>query len=340
MLFDGAPGRERRIGESLPGAAVQLLRKAGFTPSARHHALSGAISAWGDPTPVVVDHFVHPHGAGLRLDRAAFDLELRAWAAEAGVKIRPAYVGAIDCRADEIGLIAIDGENVRAAFLVDASGQSSFGARKLGALRQPEASLFAVHGEIAASPSSCACTIVASTTNGWWYAVGLPGGALLASFHCDVDHARWLLRHPSHWLATLKAVPLVHEHFPIAIEQPPPLTIASAASAGVSLSCGDRWLAVGDAARSFDPVTSYGLLSAVHDGIAGAAAVVAATSGQKDVLETFVRRRARRYLHVERQCRDLYRNESRWPEAPFWARRQHREVKNYGDDIRGNRRHA
>lgn len=340
VVFDGAARREDRIGESLSGAAVQLLRQVGFVPSPRHSALDGGISVWGEPTPIVVDYFARPHGAGLRLDRPSFDLELRRWAREAGCEQRSAFVGALDDRAGTgATVLTSDAEYVRADFVVDASGQSSFAARKFGAVRSTRQSLFAVYGVVAATTVSCACTLVASAADGWWYAVALPRGGLLASFHCDIDHARRLARNPAAWLAGLKDVPTVGERFGVATEDPPQLAIANAASAGLDASLGDRWLAIGDAARSFDPVTSFGLLSAIHDGVEGAGAVLGALSGDKAALRDFVRRRTARHTQIERQCRDLYRDEKRWLNAPFWAWRQQREA-NHGDDLRGNRQHA
>ena len=85
---------------------------------------------------------------------------------------------------------------------------------------------------------------------------------------------------------------------------------------------GDRWLAVGDAASAFDPLSSKGIANALYTGIKGAEAVLAARTGDATALS--------RYAEHIREIHRVYRGhlaafygmERRWPDAPFWRRRQ------------------
>jgi flavin-dependent dehydrogenase len=87
-------------------------------------------------------------------------------------------------------------------------------------------------------------------------------------------------------------------------------------------TAGDKWLAVGDAAISFDPLSSQGLLNALFTGLAGAEAADRHLQG--DALSLL------EYQQVIGGIGDAYRQhldfyygiEGRWPNAPFWQRRQ------------------
>src|SRR5579863_3562377 len=48
---------------------------------------------------------------------------------------------------------------------------------------------------------------------------------------------------------------------------------------------GERWIAAGDAAQSFDPLSSQGIMTAIVGGNNAAAALVAAHSTESSVLE-------------------------------------------------------
>ncbi|MFB9981030.1 NAD(P)/FAD-dependent oxidoreductase [Mesorhizobium kowhaii] len=337
VLLDRPPSREHRIGESLPGSALHLLRNSGFVPSATHIALKGSISVWGGPTPLMEDHFGHPFGAGLRLDRALFDIELRAWAQNNGADLVHETIRLIRRDGSEQFLLETNGgRQVGSRYVVDASGRSAFAARRLGAEHQGHQTLFAVYGMLPVRDARCARTVVVATCEGWWYAVVVPGDRLLASFHCDPRHARWLLRNAGAWLEHLKAVPMIAEQFGICTGEPPTLAIADASSRSLDHCQGDGWLAIGDAVRAFDPLTSQGLYAAIQDGIDGAEAVTASFSGNHEQLGAFIKRRAARHASIERRRRQVYLAEDRWAETPFWTLRQNQVGRdNY---LQGSRR--
>jgi flavin-dependent dehydrogenase len=95
----------------------------------------------------------------------------------------------------------------------------------------------------------------------------------------------------------------------------------AAHSAILEPSARESWLAVGDAAISFDPLSSQGLLNALFTGLAAAEAADRHLRGDALSLSA--------YPPIIRGIRDAYRRhlafcytiETRWPEAPFWQRR-------------------
>jgi flavin-dependent dehydrogenase len=84
---------------------------------------------------------------------------------------------------------------------------------------------------------------------------------------------------------------------------------------------GDGWLAVGDAAVAYDPLSSYGVASAMGSGFYAGNAIADLLAGREEARLA--------YLDVmQRACgacldaqREAYSWERRWPEAPFWRRR-------------------
>jgi flavin-dependent dehydrogenase len=95
-----------------------------------------------------------------------------------------------------------------------------------------------------------------------------------------------------------------------------PLVVA-AGTAHLEPPCGDGWLAAGDAAASFDPLSSQGILTAVLMGSEAARCV--------DDPSAFAARYRAIVTHHETEQRAIYQREERWPTAPFWTRRQHRQ---------------
>ncbi len=82
---------------------------------------------------------------------------------------------------------------------------------------------------------------------------------------------------------------------------------------------GRHWLALGDAAVSFDPLSSHGITNAIYTAQLAAATIGAARSGRGEgalrEYEATLTAIFEQYL----QSKDrLYRQERRWPNAPFW----------------------
>ena len=84
---------------------------------------------------------------------------------------------------------------------------------------------------------------------------------------------------------------------------------------------GDGWLAAGDAALSFDPLSSQGLFNALYTGLASAEAADRALSGDGSALSDYAARLAEIDAVYRRNLRAWYELERRWPDQEFWRRR-------------------
>ena len=101
--------------------------------------------------------------------------------------------------------------------------------------------------------------------------------------------------------------------------EPPHVTAAQ--SATLTPPTGDSWLAAGDAALSFDPLSSQGLFHALYTGLASAEAADRALSGDGSALSVYAASLAEIDAAYRRNLTACYGLERRWPDQEFWRRR-------------------
>jgi flavin-dependent dehydrogenase len=152
--------------------------------------------------------------------------------------------------------------------------------------------------------------------DGWWYAARLPGGRLSV-----VRFAEGAVREPEPFLGALREA----RHVAALLEgdgwrwvRPP--SAWPAHSARLEQVCGPGWFAVGDAAGCFDPLSSYGIGSAMGTGFYAAQALVDAWRGEPETGEAYRWLLEDRYQRYLATLGERYSAVSRWPEAPFWSR--------------------
>jgi len=330
LLVDGGGGAGR-VGEALPPAARPLLRELGVLERVRragHLRCPGNVALWGAPVPVVHDFLLDPHGCGWHLDRARFDRDLQAAAEQAGARLaRATRAVAVDKagRGWRVRLRHAGEERLaRSRWLIDASGRGSVFARRLGAVRRCDDRLLAfVACWRPAAPDRDARTWIEAAPDGWWYSARSPSGARLTAYHTDADlAARDALRSARGLLAHLAQSPHLHALLASCrgeIDGRPRGVDAS--SGRLDRATGDGWLAVGDAAASFDPLSSQGLLNALYTGLKGAEALHRALAGEGSGLLAYEDRLRRVYRTYLARRTSFYAAEGRWPGRTFWRRR-------------------
>jgi flavin-dependent dehydrogenase len=214
------------------------------------------------------------------------------------------------------------GRTVEASVVIDATGRNASFATRQGAGRVVDDRLAGVAVSFAAPNDVCdTTTLVEAQEDGWWYSAAIPGGRVIVAWMSDADLIRRDgLKEPSRWLERLRASRETSARLE-RCEPQWPAGVWSARSQRLAGVCGDRWIAVGDAASAFDPLSSAGVLKALYTGKIGAFAVLDLLRGEP---AGFARYRA----HVEREyARYLetrswfYAQEQRWPGAEFWRRR-------------------
>jgi flavin-dependent dehydrogenase len=319
VLIDKLAAPDWKAGEGLPPEARPLLDRWGLWTrfvSAGHLPCPTYVSVWGAPVPVAHPALFNPYGDGWHLDRVRFDAMLAEAAVQAGAPlVRPAEVVRYD-RTGRGWLLDLGPcEEISTAFLVDATGRSGWLARRLGAERHQSDRLVAACCVFAGADGDPS-TLVESVPTGWWYTARVPGARRVVMYLSDSDLPEMRsARSREGWLTLLQQT----RHVGLLAAGRPLLLGPRLAPAGTTYLAnpvGDGWLAVGDAAAAFDPLSSQGIISALAGGRAAAAAIAAADWGTYRAHLSAVLARYRQ------QRTRYYGMERRWPVEPFWRRRQ------------------
>jgi flavin-dependent dehydrogenase len=333
VLLERADGERRSLGESLPPAAGRLLRQVfgGNTAldESTHPASFGSRAAWGSDVVVSNDFVLDPAGQGWRLDRARFDASLRDVAARLGVDIRTgSELTSLTPTADG-WLLELPTGPIEAGMVVDATGRAAVVARAAGAHRHPVDHLVAavayfspldtVDADVDADVD--ATTLVEAVEAGWWYTSRLPDGLRIFAFLTDGD----LLdgrgyRSGDTWVTGLRATRHLGELCDGYRMCGSP-TLVAADTADLDTVFGTRWIATGDAAASFDPLSSLGILTAVDFGAAAGSAAVALRDGNIGPAADYATRVGNHFRAYLAERQRVYAAETRWPSSPFWQRR-------------------
>ncbi|WP_307853408.1 FAD-dependent monooxygenase [Kitasatospora sp. RG8] len=343
-----------KIGESLPPAARPLLRDLGLLEgflAAGHPASTGTYSAWGSPALHGSSHLFDPNGHGWHLDRLRFDAFLRDAAVAAGAELRRATVLAqpgegLIVREHDTGTVA----ELRGRWTVDATGRRCVIGRRRGRRHRQDrlVAAYAVlpgrhpadragtedgarraHREDAAHRSGPedaeARTLVEAAPDGWWYTTRVPAGRLVAHL-TDPDLADPSLRTPQgfwHGITRTDHVRRRLDSYDPATTPVPRWTPAHGVRLGPA--AGPGWVAAGDAALAFDPLSSQGILTALLTGARAGQAVAACLAAPGRAAHALAD-----YTAFLGGVADAYRRnhayaydqERRWPLSPFWQRRR------------------
>jgi flavin-dependent dehydrogenase len=315
-LFESTGFDGERYGETLPPEISPLLRELGVFDEFR--ALgplesTGMVSVWGGP-PHEQDYLRNPHGPGWHVDRNRFDAMLCRQAAAAGAlcfeRCR-AQVSGRDTGGWYVGEIG-------ARVLVDAAGRNGLRIGPDGE-RETEDRLLGIvlHLVHAGGAPPDLRTYVESAPAGWWYSAPLPQGETIAMFFTDCD---------------------VYARDGIVLEEQlgdGSLTrgrlhgadVVSTRTVYVSSSCrkaivGDAWLAVGDSASSYDPLSGRGIFKALRQGTNAAIAVDGFLRGEPGLLTEYAALVRGEFETYVGRRREHYAAERRWTGMEFWERRR------------------
>jgi flavin-dependent dehydrogenase len=332
---DGGP----RIGESIPPDTRLLFARLGLWEdfvAEKHEPCLGSCASWGDDELGYNDFLFNPHGTGWHLDRRRFDVFLARKAAASGAVVEGAT------RFDGAGRVGREGfvlrlthggngaRSVRARFVVDATGSHGAFARCMGARRSVHDRLSCVAAllELPAAADFSRLTMLEAVEYGWWYAARVPDRRLAIAVASDPDVIKEAALHARDgWLARLRET----RHLSGAL--PPgwrlvdaPMMVRTASSFVLDRACGPGWLAAGDAASAYDPISSQGIYKALLDGLQAADAIVAWLGGDPGGLDAYHASVAARFADYLENRNYFYELEQRWPSAPFWSRRRAKTV--------------
>lgn len=308
-----APPSKSAVGESLPGAARPLLQALGLLPILKngHRVAYGALSSWGEEALHTLDFILDKNGTGWHLDRPRFDADLRTAARERGASILDKRLLPPERRGSEWDF----SDGIRSSFVIDASGRQSAIARGLGAKISLERELFALYCYVETGNTEETRTLMEAAPKGWWYTAPIPQNRALVVFHTDRENCKRLLSVEKLWTAQLSETRYIGERLAGQAGRPE-LFCTEAGSRRLASFVGDAWLACGDAAMAFDPLSSQGLLNAIYTGMRAGEAIAGALQGAS--VDAYGDRLEKIWENYCRHLQQMYALEQRWPEETFW----------------------
>lgn len=318
-LLDAGGLTARKPGEILPAAAAPMLRTLGVWDrfaAARFLPDPVIASAWGGEAFVDSHSLYSARGPGWRLDRRQFDALL---ARASGARLLTRWrVLRIEGGQGDWRLIAADRRTLSARAIVLATGRSPRLAAQLGAKRLTEDRL--VGAVRFCRGGSDPRTLIEAREHGWWYAAHIaPGLRAIACMTEGAEVKALDLTRPTGWR---RAAPEAFQ-----AERLGPLRVFPAGGGRLDRVAGPGWAAAGDAAVSFDPLSSQGITQALRGGAFAGYAVADMLAG--DTARAVQRLEAHRtatWAAYAAAHAEVYGREGRWPESPFWLGRRARAL--------------
>ncbi len=229
------------------------------------------------------------------------------------------------CDSERVGnqwrLTLSTGQYLAARFVVDATGATAALARRCGARFVEADNLVGIAGYFQYDIGNSS-TLIEAFEDGWWYTAGLPDGRRSVACMTDADLVRRMKLHdPQEWRRKLGTT----SHIAATVhggKLKGRIAVRSASSRRLEPAAGKDWLAVGDSASRFDPLSSQGIFKALRSGIFASYAIGDLLTRHDDSgLDRFRRYVLEEFKSYTEVRTKYYRQEQRWPESEFWLRR-------------------
>ena len=285
-------------------------------------------SAWGSDDLGASSFMTHPYLNGWHVDRSRFDSMLSTAAARAGAQVfkrtTAESVQRTGRSAWSVEANSPDGHlHFLARFVVDAAGRSGRLSSRLGARRHIVDHMVGITLE-SSNPKfeNVMPSLIEAHPLGWWYSAGLPSGNAIAIFFTDAEVcAAERLATQHGWRRLLHESIHTRDRVGGCVFPPKP-RVFPAGTHLLSPGAGDSWLAVGDALIGRDPLSSSGVDFALASAERANELLQALAKGSKHAADAFDAAVRSDFSNYLRQRNGYYAMESRWPDSPYWQRRQ------------------
>jgi flavin-dependent dehydrogenase len=299
-----------------------------------HLPSAGNLSNWGDEKIKENNFIFHPNSNGWHLDRSKFDSMLLNAAKAQGVSYFNSKVESIQNFRSRT-TINLKNQNksmipdfIHSDFVIDATGRKSWYSRSRGVRKNIFDNLC---GYICffSSPENDSdldsMTLIESVSNGWWYSALLPKNIRVVSFFTNSNLAD--AKYMKTFSGWRKAMTQNTHHVRLSIDKynyrrtsGPHIMMSN--SSMLERVVGGNWLAVGDAAATYDPLSSRGIFTAINNGIKASDITIKYLNGKGRCLGDYNNSVIIDYNRYLRQRLHYYKLENRWSNSPFWKQNQ------------------
>lgn len=339
LVAEAAPTPQFKAGETIPPNALVLFRKLGIAhllESPQHLHSYGNRFVWGSAIPEDKTFIFTRHPNGWHIERRFFEQQLQEATRKAGACWHSG-TRITDCTKEgnswkvtlrnEAGAL----QQIDCDFIADASGRPSRIARSMGIRRHRVDNLTGITVCINTTDSNCPLyTFIETQPTGWWYAAPLSGSRIVTTFMTDADLLDPSMLKIEIYMQALQTTDMIRELIANAVitgySEP---AIQAASTSYLQRRHGQSWLAAGDAAISYDPISSYGITSALERGYYAGHAVADTLSGMQDALTAYEWLLCNAFTTYKEMHTHQYQLEKRWACEEFWKRRCASTTPNY-----------
>ena len=317
------------VGEHLPPEGKILLETLGLgqvLTSSHHRDSTGVVSHWSSHIGIERNYLFNPAGQGLNLDRQKFNETLLQASRAAGIDIiNFERLNTISSHALGHSIeVVIGGKAIKyhADFLIDATGRSAIVARNFGAEIFRQDKLVGLYSYFKDTPCLDSRLTIEALEDGWWYTAPLQNNHIVAVYMTDSDlMPRGASARRQFWLDRLAASSAAFKRLGDK-KEPENFQIVDAATQSLSQGCGKNWVAIGDAAMAFDPISAAGMTKALSSGINAADIVISHHRGLAFNVQNYQQDVDRKFQDYKVSARTAYAHVTHFPESKFWSRRQ------------------
>ena len=309
------------VGETLSPGALPLLDYIGLREqflSLGHLPSCGTASVWGSDRRVDRYYLFTGRGHGWHLDRSRFDAWLFSNAEQSGAHCVESRVVSVVRFGRSWRMELERGDELFADVIVEATGRSKGLLHDHGSVMRRDDALVAEarwfsHGQDEIFSDGA---LVESVSDGWWYSASLPGGRGIAMFMTDSN-----LRKERSWEDRLAFGGATKRRIQ-PWRETGQAVVRPANSQCCKRAAGEGWVAAGDAAATFDPISALGIGFALRSGMEAARVAAAHLDRDDAAANAYEVSVLRIYADYRARLRGIYGLEKRWTESPFWSRRQ------------------
>ena len=325
VMVDRQGGRKAfAYGETLPPSALPLLQRLGllelFTENS-YRKTFGYHSCWGSHRVTDINFFhQNPFKHGLKIDKQAILQALELKSNAEVISYRKS--AAIQTNQDGIQSLLLDDKTeVFGELFIDATGRKRAFLKKLEIDSKSYDSLisFSCHIPKIKHPKLVHEVYVESFEHGWGIVSALNKTEnVFSMFTTKGSSIHTQLGKYENWQTILSETQYLKDF----LTKDPNMKIigGNSNSSKPDQIVGENWLALGDAAMAFDPLSSHGITNAIYTAMIAADSIkqklIDNDSNALDIYQNTINQIFDQYLISKNQ---LYLSERRWKEAPFWS---------------------
>lgn len=314
-----------KAGESLSPGCERHLNTYGIglgLPFARPY--QGISSSWGAANFIEKDFGAVYGEEGVAILKTDFELSLVNQARLSGVRVL-LETNVTEVLTDENSCkITIQSEGGRmvlhSLFCIQATGRSEPGYFSKRS-RYFTDRLITLTSIVDDSPRGIPRLYIESMPDGWFYSNCLPGGKRVLSYFTDYDLLPGSRSNSAFLKDRLAETNWWSDYEWISRVDLSPAYACDARSSFSSVVAGSRWIRLGDAAYTVDPLSGQGILKNLLQVTFLTEEIERLVSGTATSLKLFNDFIKDNFLNYFHQQMRVYASERRWPESKFWSRR-------------------